>query len=371
MDILLSDEQKLLQESAATFIARHAGPGLARSRRDRAVGFDDATWQEIAKAGWLDVVVAEAAGGPGLGSTELALILEQAGRGLLNEPVGAVNAAARTLADSDSGALREQLLPAIVAGDHVVVPALQEGLRGVDLDAVATRVTDDGSGLRLSGEKLCIPGTAGADGYLINAVGPTGQLLCYVPVADDGVSRAETRLVDGDTLARVRFDDVAVPPDHVIAGPNGAASLAASLHDLILIGLGAELLGVMGQALDMALDYIKIRNQFDRPIGSFQALQHRAVDDYIEVELTRSLLFQVCASADEGRATSAMASAVKAKASNAALAVTKSAIQLHGAIGFTDEHDIGLYLKRAMALSAQYGNEAAHRRRYARLVGAD
>ncbi len=139
----------------------------------------------------------------------------------------------------------------------------------------------------------------------------------------------------------------------------------------MLIALGAELLGVAGAALDMALDYIKVREQFDRPIGSFQALQHRAVNDYIEVESTRSLVFQAAEAADSGRGTSAMASAVKAKASAAALIVAKSAIQMHGGIGFTDEHDIGLHLKRAMALSAQYGNESAHRARYARLVGIE
>ena len=108
-----------------------------------------------------------------------------------------------------------------------------------------------------------------------------------------------------------------------------------------------------------------MRKQFDRPIGSFQALQHRSVNEYIEVETTRSLVFEACAAMDQGRGHTSMAHAVKAKASGYALRVCKAAIQLHGAIGFTDEHDIGLYLKRAMALAAAYGNDSFHRARLA------
>jgi alkylation response protein AidB-like acyl-CoA dehydrogenase len=136
----------------------------------------------------------------------------------------------------------------------------------------------------------------------------------------------------------------------------------------LLIGLAAEMLGVMEQALELALGYLKTRVQFNRPIGSFQARQHRAVNDYMDVELTRSLLYQVCAAVDAGQGTPAMIAALKARASEAVMSVTKSVIQMHGAIGFTDEYDAGLYLRRAMALSVQHGDAAAHRARFARLA---
>ncbi len=359
MDASLSDEHGLLRDSAAALIARHGGPR-------RGPGFDRAAWRRCADAGWLDVLVPEAAGGPGLGAAELALILEQAGRGLLRAPLGAVNAAALALVDGDAAGLRRRLLPAIAAGERVVIPALSDPGGGA---AAVRAVKAAGRGLLLTGEKRCVPDAAGADGYLIDAAGPAGPMLCHVPAAAPGVSRVDTPEVDGGAQSRLRLDDVLVPAGDVLAGPDRAVALSAALCDLLAILTGAELLGVMGRALELALDHLKVRRQFDRPIGSFQALQHRAVDDRIAVELTRALLFQVCAARDEGRATSAMASAVKARASGAALAVTKSAIQMHGAVGFADEHEAGLCLKRAMTLSARYGNEAAHRRRYARLTG--
>ena len=141
------------------------------------------------------------------------------------------------------------------------------------------------------------------------------------------------------------------------------------LHNLALIALSAELLGVMEKAQEITLDYLRIRKQFGKLIGSFQALQHQAANIYIRIEATRSLVFQIAANNDAYRIDSAMAIAVKAKASEEAMVVTETCIQLHGAIGFTDEHDIGLYLKRAMLLSSLCGNAAAQRRRYVAIAG--
>ncbi len=369
MELLLNEEQKLLKESAATLIERHAGADRVRTQRDAPSAVDREAWGAVAEAGWLAILAPEAAGGLGLGLTELALVAEQAGRRLLESPVAAAALAARAIAEGDSEALRADLAPAITAGERIVVPALQEEATTPDIDSRAVTAAADGDGFRLGGAKRFVPCAAGADGFLVNAAGPDGSILCYVP--SDAVEIAMTGTVDGGGWGDVSLAGVRVPAEHVIAGPNRAPELCAGLIDSMLIALGAELLGVAGAALDGAVEYIKMREQFDRPIGSFQALQHHAVNDYVEVESTRSLVFQAAEVADAGRGTSAMASAVKAKASSAALTVAKSAIQMHGGIGFTDEHDIGLYLKRAMALSAQYGNEAAHRARYARLAGIE
>jgi hypothetical protein len=174
-------------------------------------------------------------------------------------------------------------------------------------------------------------------------------------VARDSLTITMRRMVDGSAAGEIR--EVLDPPDGV--------------RDLVLLGQGAELVGVMDRAFALALEYLKTRVQFDKKIGSFQALQHRAVDEYMEVEIARSLVFQVAAAYDRGQANAAMAAAVKARASAAALRVCKTALQFHGAMGYTDEHDIGLYLKRAMVLAAQFGNEAQSRRRFARLAGLE
>jgi alkylation response protein AidB-like acyl-CoA dehydrogenase len=372
MELLLSDEQKLLRDSAVTLVERSAGPKRARELRDSGEETDQAAWRDVADAGWLGILAGEDSGGLALGMTELSLVVEHAGSGLMAAPIAAAAVAAWALGDSDSAKLRDEIAPAVIAGDLIVAAALQEQRQGVELENISTTATADGTGLRLNGSKTFIRNPGAVDGYLVNAAGPEGPVLCYIPGDADGLTlEIATNNVDGGASGTLTLVGVEVQQDHILAGPNRAPGMIDDIHNKMLLGLGAELLGVMEQALDTTVEYLKIREQFDRPIGSFQALQHRAVNNYVEVETTRSLLYQVCAAADDGRGSSAMASAVKARASGAALSVTKSAIQMHGAIGFTDEHDIGFYLKRAMALSAAYGNEAAHRARYARLSDAE
>lgn len=369
MELLLNDEQRLLVESAETFMGRAAGPKQLREARARNDGHEAKRWQEIAEAGWLALAVPEAAGGLGLGAMELALVLEQGGRALLTEPVASCAAAARGIAEGDSATLQEMLLGRVAGGEAIVLPAFQETPLAAEPESAATRAEAADSGYRLTGTKRFIANAASAEGFLVNAGAGGADVLCYVPADADGVSVSVDPTVDGSGIGTLTLDGATVPADYVVAGANRAAELTGRIAELAILGTSAELLGVMEQALDTALDYIKTRRQFDRPIGSFQALQHRAVNNYIEVELTRSLLYQVAEAWDGARGTPAMISAVKARASGAALNVTKSAIQLHGAIGFTDEHDIGLFMRRAMALSSLYGNEAAHRSRYAKLSG--
>ena len=360
MELLLSDEQKILRDSAARFAERKAGPKAARVQRTTETGYDRAIMGDAAESGWLGILVPESADGLGLGLTELALVLEQAGRGLVTAPILATAVSARTIAEGDSADLRDKLLPDLVGGKSIVLPATG------DVTSHTLKAADGkNGGLTLGGQMAAVPNAAGADGFILGLHGPRGDVLVYVPANAQGLKATTRRTVDGGSLTTLALSNAAIPADQIIAGPNRAPALGAAMYESILVGTGAELLGVMGRALDIALDYLKVRKQFDRPIGSFQALQHRAVDEYIEVETTRSLVFEACAAMDAGRGHTAMAHAVKAKASGSALAVCKAAIQLHGAIGFTDEHDIGLYLKRAMALCSAYGNGSFHRARLA------
>jgi alkylation response protein AidB-like acyl-CoA dehydrogenase len=176
-----------------------------------------------------------------------------------------------------------------------------------------------------------------------------------------GCTLSTAQTVEGRKLATLTLADA---PADFIPSRQSSRTAVDVLHNLALIALSAELLGVMEKAQEITFDYLRIRKQFGKLIGSFQALQHQAANIYIRVEATRSLVFQIAANNDPGRIDSAMAIAAKAKASEDAMVVTKACIQLHGAIGFTDEHDIGLYLKRAMLLSSLFGNAAEQRRRY-------
>jgi alkylation response protein AidB-like acyl-CoA dehydrogenase len=362
MELLLTDEQRLLQDSAAKFLDRIGGRKHAREWRRRDGGFDAKCLREIGELGWLAMLVPAELGGMGCGPYELALLLEQAGRALAPEPIAVATLAAAAIADSDNETARATLLAATTAGQALIVPALQEATW--DSDATTPATTVDAEATRINGHKDFVPAASAAAGFLVNARNAKGLWLCYVTRDASGLDIHAVETMDGRPYGRLTFKDT--PVAHMIAGPQLAPRLVGRLYDLSLVALAAELLGVMAAANDMALDYLRTRKQFGKVIGSFQALQHRAVDNYILIESTRSLLYQVCQRGDA--LSSSLAAALKSYASGAALTVTKSVIQLHGAIGFTEEYDAGLYLKRAMWLSAQLGNETVQRGRFERLA---
>jgi alkylation response protein AidB-like acyl-CoA dehydrogenase len=190
-------------------------------------------------------------------------------------------------------------------------------------------------------------------------------MLCHVARSAAGLRLVPMPTIEGRRLATLNLDEA---PGDVVAVASNVRDPVANLYDLALIALSAELLGLMDTAHAITLDYMRVRKQFGKLIGSFQALQHKAVDNYIRIEATRSLVFQVAANTDPHHVDPALAAAVKAQASEAAMFVTKSCIQLHGAIGFTDEHDIGLYHKRAILYSSLLGDEARQRSRFAQLT---
>jgi alkylation response protein AidB-like acyl-CoA dehydrogenase len=360
MDLHLTAEQNLLRDSAAKFIGA-AGPKVARGFREQESSFSPKRLREAGELGWLAMLVPTSADGLGLGLTELALVLEQAGRGLVCEPIGLAAISAAALAQ---GHAPHPMLEKAMSGETLVVPALQESAHDCDPLVARTQANGTISSPRLTGTKMFVCGD-GADGFLVSAHGRDGLSLYYVARNASGCSLATTQTVDGRKLTTLTLKDA---PADLIPSRQSSRSAVEALHDLALIAVSAELLGVMGKALDITFDYLRFRKQFGKTIGSFQALQHQAVNIYTRAEATRSLIYQVAANNDPYRIDPALAVATKAKASEDALLVTQACIQLHGAIGFTDEHDIGLYLKRAMLLSSLFGNAAAQRRRYVKVA---
>jgi alkylation response protein AidB-like acyl-CoA dehydrogenase len=356
MDPHLTSEQTLLRDSAAKFIAT-AGPKVARGFRDQEPSFAPARLRQAGELGWLGILVPPAANGLGLGLTELALVLEQAGRGLVCEPIGFAAVSAAALGQRSTP---HPMLERLMTGAALVVPALQESADVDDPMRPRTQAAGKDGALRLTGKKTFVC-SDGADGFLVSAGGRDGPVLCYVARNAPGCTLSMTPTVDGRKLATLTLADA---PGDLIPASASSRNAVDALYNLALIAVSCELLGVMEQAQEITLDYLRVRKQFGKLIGSFQALQHQAVNIYIRTEATRSLVFQIAANSDAHCIDPAMAAAVKAKASEEALIVTKACIQLHGAIGFTDEHDIGLYLKRAMLLSSLFGNAAAQRRRY-------
>jgi len=357
MDLHLTSEQSLLRDSAAKFIEA-AGPKVARAFREQGLSFAPERLRRAGELGWLGMLVPTSAHGLGLGLTELALVLEQAGRGLVCEPIGFAAICATALAQ---GGTPHPMLERVMAGRALVVPALQESGYGDDPLCPRTQMVGQAGRLCLNGQKTFVCAD-GADGFLVSARGPGEPALCYVACNARGATVTTTQTVEGRKLATL---GLAEAPADLIAPHPSARNAVEALYNLALLVLACELLGVMERAQEITLDYLRIRKQFGKPIGSFQALQHQAVNIYVRIEAVRSLIFQIAAHNEVFGIDPAMAIAAKAKASEDALFVTEACIQLHGAIGFTDEHDIGLYLKRAMLLSSLLGNAAAQRRRYA------
>ncbi len=356
MELVLNEQQVLLAETATRLAAASGGAQRARALRDAGKEMDAEAWRAVVEAGWLATVVAERYGGSGLGLFDLALTLEQAGRRILMAPLAEAAAAAWTLSKTGS---EGAALAALLDGARLIVPATRPSAWGL-----GGGLGGDADAARLDGAIPFVPFAPSADAFLV----ATGAIVCLVDRAAAGVAVETRTQVDGATASMVRFASAA--PAQVIARGAAAKELTAGLQGFLALAAGAELLGLALGAHEITLDYIKLRQQFGRPIGSFQVLQHRAVDGFIDIELNRSLLYRVLAAFDAGEHHPAMASAVKARTSRSALAATRAALQMHGAVGYTDSHDIGLYYKRALALAARYGGELEHTARFSELTHA-
>jgi 3-oxochol-4-en-24-oyl-CoA dehydrogenase len=403
------------RDSAKALLANLGGPARVRRLRDGKPAFDTVVWRAIAQAGWTCIAVPEADGGLGLGVRELLAVAEEIGRALLPEPFVAAGVHSVALLSAlPPSALRNDLLADAMAGRRIIGVGWQEQAGCLSAGRIETRLQalapaqgdsdshshshsdsdgdgDSGSNAKVkadgwvvTGHKHWVVPGAGASGWLVLAdspllspgqadptapgAGPSdGPFLCWV---------AAGLTVDIETLARV--DGSSMASLHLQRAPaqllaSGPAALAALEHanDTARLAQAAELLGVARQSYEMTLEYLKTRVQFDKPIGANQALQHRMVDAYIDLEMASACLRDVVEQHERGlQPLAALASRAKARCAEVALRLTRLAIQFHGAIGFTDEYDLGLYWKRAVHLTAWLGGAAAHRARFLRLQWA-
>ena len=363
--------QRMLRDAAADFFAADGEGQRLREWRGRLPGHDGERWRRMAELGWTGLCMPEALGGSGLGLAEAVVLAEQCGRALAPEPlVAGALLPAWALLYGESQALRERWLPRLARGEvQLALAAAEAGAGDGELRASARE-----GGFVLAGRRSRVAAAAGAGAFIVEAQGPQGALLVLVEAGQAGLTVTTQSRVDGGFWGELNFEDAAVGAGQVVAGPAHAASVVERALDLARIAASAELLGTMAKALETSVAYISVREQFGRAVGTFQALQHRAADLLIQVELTRSVVLQSAAAADarggDARRLAAAASQAKARASAAALDVTKGCIQLHGGIGYTDECAIGLYLKKAMFGAAWLGSATAHRRRYGELAVA-
>lgn len=379
MDLVLTSEQQLLQQTAREFVTKSAPLRRLRALRDSKdpCGFSRPVWSEMAKLGWLGIVFPEEYGGAGLGYTDLMVVLEELGRGLMPEPmVSTVLLGGSAIALAGSTLQRQALLPPLISGDLLFALAYQEPRSRYNLHHVETRAQRTASGWLLNGEKVHVLDGYGADRIIVSArtSGDTtdraGISLFVLDAHAAGLSVERQWRIDSRNAAILDLHDVAVTADDMLGTADAAAALLDAVIDRATIGLCAEMLGSMNAALQMTLEYLKTRVQFGVPIGSFQALKHRAAQMYIETELARSAVMAAHRAVDENSAEiPRLASMAKARCSDAFVLIGNEAVQMHGGIGMTDEHDIGFFIKRARAAELTFGDAAYHRNRFAELHG--
>lgn len=379
MSMLLNEEQSQLRESAREFLSERSPVALQRALRDRdePLGFDPALWQEVTGLGWTAAVLPEAYGGLDFGWKGLAPVFEYAGRTLAALPLlSSVVLGGGALLKLGNEEQRQRFLPGIIDGSCRFALALEEGGRHAPLN-VDARARRDGDDWLIDGEKCFVIDGVGAQQLLVLArsAGEAGDAaglgLFIVDATLPGVSVSRTRMLDSRNAARVRLDAVRVPATAVLGDAGAAWPALDDVLDRARACLAAEALGLLREMFERTVAYMKERVQFGVPIGSFQALQHRAARLYCEIELLESCVrgaFEAIDAGDPGLPL--LASLAKARASDLCARVPNEAVQLHGGVGVTDEFDLGLFMKRARVIQQTMGDGVFHRDRYIRLRGA-
>jgi alkylation response protein AidB-like acyl-CoA dehydrogenase len=351
---VLSEEQTMLRDAAKAWVGEKSPVTAFRKLRDSGNpdGFDRAAWREMAEMGWTGILVPEEFGGTGLGYLTLGIVLEETGRTLTASPlVSTALVAASALLLGGSEAQKREWLPKIAEGVVTAAFAVDEGPHHHP-----DRISLKANGNRLSGTKIFVADGGSADFVIVAAQ----DALFLVRGDAKGLTRHRLHSVDSRGFANLTFDNVEAEP---------LSPILDQVLDRARAGVAAEMLGTATQAFETTLDYLKTRTQFGQLIGTFQALQHRAARMFTDLELTRSCVEAALVAIDRGaNDVPQLVSLAKAKAGETLHLVSTEMVQMHGGIRMTDEHDAGLYLKRARVAEAIYGGASYHRDRYATLL---
>ena len=378
MPLILNDDQTLLRESARGFIAEHAPVSALRALRDSRDpdGISRALWKSFADMGFTGILVPEAHGGLGLGHVEAGVVMEEIGRNLTASPfLSTALMGASALSRIGGEAAQAQWLPKVVAGEAIVALAVDEGAKH-DPARTATRAERSGNGFRLNGAKAMVVDGHLADLLIVAArsAGRPGErqglTLFLIDPKAKGLSIERTVMVDAHNAARITLDNVEVDADAVLGEVDGAFEPLEGVLNVGRAALAAEATGLADEAFSRTLAYLSERRQFGQPIGSFQALQHRAAHLFTELEIAKAAVLKALQTLDQSYdAAGPIVAIAKAKAGQASTLAVQEAVQMHGGVGMTDAFDIGLFMKRARVAQELFGDSNFHAERLARLGG--
>lgn len=375
---VLNEEQALLRDSARDFLAEQAPVAQLRALRDArdADGYSRTLWERFAEMGYTGMLVPETHGGLGLGHAEVGVVMEQIGRHLTASPLLASGVVAATaIRRGGSAAQQPALLPEIASGGRIASLAVDEQGKHRP-DRIALQARRAGDGWRLDGTKTFVLDGHVADTLIVAARtggspdDDAGMTLFLVPRSIAGVTIERTVMVDAHNAARIAFTDVALGAEAVLGEVDGGRAALEAALDAGRLAASAELLGLADEAFERTLTYLKERRQFDRLIGEFQGLQHRAAMLYCDLELARAAVAKAAQSLDAGKESASIdVSIAKARAGRSATLAVQEAVQMHGGIGMTDEFEIGFFMKRARVLQELFGDANFHADRLARSRG--
>jgi alkylation response protein AidB-like acyl-CoA dehydrogenase len=359
----LTDEQQMLQAAAKEFLAARLKSETIRKLAETDDAFSEDLWREISELNWPGLMVSEAYGGQELGTVELAVLMEQLGYALVPGPILSSMLTAIALETAGTDEQKERYLAPVATGAQRGTLALWDAGAGWAPDDVTLEPERADGGYVLSGQKLFVLDAATADFFV---VGASGDRRFIVERDADGLSIAPTPTIDATRKQyAVKLDGVKVGEEAAFGGPGAMAPARVRAY----VAVAAELAGIAQRALEWAVDYAKERKQFGRPIGAYQAVSHRCAQMLLETEGARSASYYAAWAADNEPETAELAASMaKAYASDAGTRVTSASLQVHGGIGFTWEHDLHLWLKRASSDAVMFGDARWHRERVARLV---
>ncbi|MCH8801917.1 MAG: acyl-CoA/acyl-ACP dehydrogenase [Chloroflexi bacterium] len=363
MDLGLTEIQQMLKTSAQDFLSRECPLTLVREMEEDPRGYTDELWRQMVGLGWTGVVFPEQYGGTGGNFSDLGVLLEEIGRSLAPAPLfSTVVLGGMTVLDGGSDAQKDDLISRICAGTMVMTMALTEASAAYEPWGIEATASEKGGGYEITGTKLFVPDAGAADMILIPARTASGRnpadgvSLFLVPAGADGLRINPMRSVGDERVFEVSLDKVSVPADSVIGTVGEAWSI---IERTIMRATAAQCIQMLGGAqavLDMTVEYAKGRTQFGRPIGTFQAVQHHCARMATDVEGSKNIAYQAVWRLSEGLPAKREVAMAKAWIGPAYRRVCGTAHQCHGAIGFTKEHDLQLYTRRAKVHELTYGD---------------
>ena len=376
MDLAFSEEQEMLKKMARDFLTDKFPKTAVKEIEESELGYSPEIWKEMAELGWMGLVFPEEYGGAEMTFLDLAMLLEEMGRACLPGPYfSTVVLGGLPILDAGSEEQKQEYLPKIANGEAIFTLALTESSARYDAAAIEVKAAADNDAYILNGTKLFVPDANVADYMLVVARTSSGTkpedgiTIFIVDAKSPGISCTVLKTIANDKLCEVVFNQVRVPKGNILGELNQGWSAVKKIIERAAVGKCCEMVGCIQQALDMTVDYAKERKQYDRPIGSFQVIQHYCVDMITDVEGTRLSAYQTAWMISEGLPCTQEVAIAKAWVGEACQRVMALAHQIHGAIGVTIDHDLQYYTRRAKAAEVTFGDAGFYREIVAQEMG--